>query len=127
MSLAASKPDRRVWLDRALMAALLTFVVAGLAGLAAATGWEATLDQVTMLSLGALGTLLGLSLINYGARALRWHLFARTLAVPTTAARNHLHYLAGFAMAVTPGRVGELIRLRWLARRRRAVDPWLAR
>jgi uncharacterized protein (TIRG00374 family) len=106
----------RAWRDRALMLGLLALVVAGLAGLAAGTGWADTWAQVSKLSLGGVLVLLALSLVNYLLRALRWHLYALRLGLPTSLARDATHFLGGFAMSVTPGRVGELVRMRWLRR-----------
>ncbi len=111
----ANTKRKGIW-DHLLMIALLGAVFMGLIGLATATGWEETLAQVSKLSLGALVFLLALSLGNYGMRALRWHLFARQLGLKTGLSTNTKHYLGGFAMTVTPGRVGELIRMRWLNR-----------
>jgi len=102
--------------DRLVLAGLLTLVVIGLAGLAAATGWQETLDQIAKLGAPQIAALLAFSLINYAFRGLRWHLFARRLGLPTRLAQDMRHFLGGFAMSATPGRVGELVRMRWLRR-----------
>lgn len=102
--------------DGALMVGLLTLVLIGLFGAAAATGWEETLAQMSKLTLWQMGVLLLLSLANYGLRGLRWHLFARKLGLKLRLRDNLRHFLGGFAMTVTPGRVGELVRMRWIAR-----------
>ena len=107
---------KRRWRDIALLACLFAFVVAGLAGLAAATGWEETKQQLLRLSLGQVAILLLLSLFNYIFRAARWHVFSRRLGLKTSPAQSLRHFLGGFAMSVTPGRVGELIRMRWIQR-----------
>lgn len=107
---------QRRWRDYALLAGLFALVLAGMAGLAAATGWQQTLEQIARLTLWQIAVLLALSLVNYGFRGLRWHLFARRLGLPTGVVRNFTHFLGGFAMSVTPGRVGELVRMRWLRR-----------
>ena len=107
---------RRRWRDVAVLAGLFALVLAGLAGLAAATGWEETLAQLAQLGPWQLAALLALSLLNYVFRGLRWHLFAQRLGLATTLAQNLRHFIGGFAMSVTPGRVGELIRMRWLRR-----------
>lgn len=104
------------WRDIALLGALFAFVIAGLAGLAAATGWEETKHQLMQLSLTQILILLALSLVNYLFRGVRWHLFSNRLGLPTTLMQDLRHFLGGFAMSVTPGRVGELIRMRWLRR-----------
>ncbi len=102
--------------DIALMGGLFVLVLAGLLGLAAATGWQETAAQIAKLGIGQLTILLLLSLVNYGFRGLRWHIFSRKLGLPTGFLQDQRHYLGGFAMSVTPGRVGELVRMRWLRR-----------
>ena len=122
MSIAsAHRPPRRPrpapkWRDRAVLFGLLALVVVGLLGAAAATGWAETWAQLRKLSLWQFALLLALSLVNYGLRGLRWHLFVRRLGLAVTLPRSFLHFFAGFAMTVTPGRIGELVRLRWLNR-----------
>ena len=102
--------------DAALLGGLFVLFLAGLIGLAAATGWEETVAQIAKLGWGQLVILLGLSLVNYGFRGLRWHIFSHKLGLGTDFVQNLRHYLGGFAMSVTPGRVGELVRMRWLRR-----------
>lgn len=70
------------WRDIAILAALFAFVIAGLAGLAAATGWEKTKHQLMQLHLGQIAILLCLSLVNYLFRGVRWHFFPIALACP---------------------------------------------
>jgi uncharacterized protein (TIRG00374 family) len=113
---SAVAPAGRAWRDRALMLGLLVLVLAGLGGLAAGTGWAETWAQLSKLTAGAVLALLALSMVNYLLRALRWHLYASRLGLPTSLLRNATHFLGGFAMSVTPGRVGELVRMRWLRR-----------
>ncbi len=108
-------PNRRLR-DILVLAALFGLVLIGLIGLAVATGWEETRAQIAKLSAPELLILLGLSLVNYLFRSLRWHIFARRLGLPTGLVQNIRHFLGGFAMSVTPGRVGELVRMRWLKR-----------
>ncbi|WP_441870597.1 lysylphosphatidylglycerol synthase transmembrane domain-containing protein [Phaeovulum sp. W22_SRMD_FR3] len=102
--------------DRLLIGGLVLALVLGLAGLASATGWREIGAQLARLSVAQLALLLLLSLVNYGLRGLRWHVLARRLGLPTALRQNLRHYLGGFAMAVTPGRLGELVRMRWLRR-----------
>ena len=111
----AAAPPRR-WRDYALLGILVVLVIAGLAGLAAATGWEETLAALSVLTAPEVALLLVLSLVNYLCRGVRWHLFATRLGMPTTLIQDLRHFLGGFAMSVTPGRVGELVRMRWLRR-----------
>lgn len=102
--------------DRVVILGLALLFVAGLIGLAAATGWEETRAQIARLTLLQGAILLALSLVNYLFRGFRWHLFARRLGLVTTLGQDMRHFLGGFAMVVTPGRVGELVRMRWLKR-----------
>lgn len=104
------------WRNTALLGVLFAFVCAGLVGLAAATGWEDTKNQLMQLNASQIAVLLAFSLTNYLLRGARWHLFSNRLGLPTTLTQDLRHFLGGFAMSVTPGRVGELIRMRWLRR-----------
>ncbi|MGR3571864.1 lysylphosphatidylglycerol synthase transmembrane domain-containing protein [Brevirhabdus sp.] len=88
----------------------------GLAGLLTAPGWQAAAAHLTDLHLDQLALLLGLSVVNYLLRGLRWHLFVRRLRLRNSLTLDMVQFLGGFAMTVTPGRVGELVRMRWLHR-----------
>ncbi|QMU57863.1 MAG: flippase-like domain-containing protein [Boseongicola sp.] len=106
----------RRWRDIGLLVGLIVLVVAGLVALALATGWEETLAGLKNLNVAQISILLVLSLVNYGFRGLRWHLFAGRLGLPTKLVANVRQFIGGFAMSVTPGRVGELVRMRWIRR-----------
>jgi uncharacterized protein (TIRG00374 family) len=114
-STASAAPASRLR-DGVVAAGLLGLFLLGLGTLAAATGWHESLAQLAVLTLAQIGLLLLLSLVNYLLRGVRWHLFTRTLGLPTTMSQSLRHFVGGFAMTVTPGRVGELIRLRWIRR-----------
>ena len=43
-------------------------------------------------------------------------MLARAVALPTTFGQNLRHFFGGFAMTATLGRLGELVRLRWIVR-----------
>ena len=94
---------------------LLAFAGLLLAGVML-TGWEDALVALSALGPGKLVILLLLALAHYLIRALRWHILVRTAGVQTSWTTNALHFFGGFAMTATPGRVGELVRLRWLMR-----------
>lgn len=102
--------------DLLILGGLLALFVAGIAGIAATVGWEETWGQLKKLSLWQFAALLGLSMVNYTFRGLRWHLFARRLGLPLKVHQNVLHFMGGFAMTITPGRIGELVRVRWISR-----------
>ncbi|SIS55163.1 uncharacterized protein (TIRG00374 family) [Phaeovulum vinaykumarii] len=99
-----------------LMALMISAVLAGLAGLAAATGWDETWAALERVPAQLVAVLLALSGLNYLLRGLRWHLTAERLGLPTPMKANLRHFIGGFALSVTPGRLGELVRLRWIAR-----------
>lgn len=111
----APVPARRTR-DALVLAGLFGLVLVGLIGLAAATGWEETMAQIARLTWAQVAALLALSLVNYLMRGLRWHMFSRRLGLGTTLIQSLRHFLGGFAMSVTPGRVGELVRMRWIRR-----------
>ncbi|WP_227258164.1 lysylphosphatidylglycerol synthase transmembrane domain-containing protein [Kangsaoukella pontilimi] len=102
--------------DMALLGGLVLLVLAGLVGTAMATGWDETLDALTSLTVLQIVLLLALSLVNYMLRGLRWHLFSSRLGTGLSLLQNLRHFMGGFAMSVTPGRVGELVRMRWIGR-----------
>lgn len=102
----------RLWLSVLVFAVFLV----GLVAIAAATGWEEALAAAGRLTVAEFAILLTLSLGNYLLRGVRWHVFTRAIDLKTPLTTNLLHYIGGFAMTVTPGRIGELVRLRWIWR-----------
>lgn len=102
-------------LERSVGAGALLFAAVAFAA-AAFVGGEDALAQLARLTPAVVGAMLGLSLLNYAARALRWHAFGRRLGVELPFARTALYYMAGFALTTTPGKVGEALRL-WLMAR----------
>ncbi len=113
---APPRPRQTPKRDLLILGGLLALFVVGIVGIAATVGWEETLAQLQKLSLGQFIILLALSMVNYTFRGLRWHLFARRLGLPLRVHQNVLHFMGGFAMTITPGRIGELVRVRWISR-----------
>ncbi len=111
-----SKARARARRDRLVLWGLMGLMALGVAGLAQATGWRELAVQLARITPGQIALLLGLSLVNYLLRGLRWHLFARRLGLQTGLGQDLRHFLGGFAMSVTPGRLGELVRMRWIRR-----------
>jgi len=109
-------PRARLTRDRMILAGFGVLLVVGLIGLISGTGWRDMAAQIARIETWQIAVLLALSLANYGLRALRWHVFTRRLGLRTSLVQNILHFIGGFAMSVTPGRVGELVRMRWLLR-----------
>ena len=101
--------------DLLVLLGLMALFVIGFIGLAASIGWEETWSQLRMLSFVQILGLLSLSMINYTLRGVRWHLFSRRLGLPLELRHNIVHFMGGFAMTITPGRIGELVRVRWIS------------
>jgi uncharacterized protein (TIRG00374 family) len=55
-------------------------------------------------------TALGLALVNYFLRALRWHYYLRCLGLKRNLAFSLMTFMAGLALTVSPGKVGELVK-----------------
>src|SRR4051794_23641459 len=52
----------------------------------------------------------GLALCNYLVRFLRWHYYLRVLGLEVPAGESLLVFLGGFALTVTPGKLGEAVK-----------------
>lgn len=105
-----------------LVLLLVSVAILGLMMLASAD-FDFTRIQAlfTRLGLALVSILLLLSCVNFTLRALRWHWFTRRLGLAVPFSGSIVNYLAGFSMGVTPGRMGELIRL-WLLRRSHGIS-----
>jgi uncharacterized membrane protein YbhN (UPF0104 family) len=60
---------------------------------------------------------LALAAANYGLRFAKWQLYLRTLALEVPARDSLEIFLAGFALTVTPGKVGEVLKAYLLRQR----------
>lgn len=79
------------------------------------SGWHEVIDAASRIGLTGLSIALGLSLINYGLRFIRWHYYLGLLGHPVSVASDLKIYLTGFALTTTPGKAGEMIRSVFLA------------
>ncbi|WP_425093862.1 lysylphosphatidylglycerol synthase transmembrane domain-containing protein [Tropicimonas sp. S265A] len=113
---AAAAPDlaARARFRRTALALGAFLVVIALAMVL--TGWEKAVEALVTLGAMKILALCVLAGGHYVLRALRWHMMVRAGGIPTGAGQNFRHYFGGFAMTATPGRLGELVRLRWLKR-----------
>jgi uncharacterized protein (TIRG00374 family) len=100
---------------RSTLIVLAIFVACGVLAFFTASG-EDIWHQITLLSFAQIGILLALSLVNYSFRATRWFLYGRALGLDLGLWQVMRHYLGGFALTMTPGRLGELVRIRWINR-----------
>lgn len=77
----------------------------------------AALKKITPLQFAGL---LGLSLLNYFGRTIRWYMFSKQLGVHISLGLTTIYYIAGFSMTATPAKAGEALRL-WFLRRAHGV------
>ena len=101
------------WLSRIGPAALLIVFMYFLAKSYAGNEWLIQIKKTPPDLLIFLGLL---SLSNYLLRTLRWFLLFRAVGVDLSFKTTFYSYFSGFSMAVTPGKIGEVIRI-WVLRR----------
>lgn len=71
-------------------------------------------EGLRRLGAGGAALVLGLSLLNYVLRFLRWHWYVGHLGKAPPLLHHGLIYLAGFALTVSPGKAGEAVRALYL-------------
>lgn len=64
-----------------------------------------------------LAAALGLALVNYLLRYLRWAIYLRALDIRVSHSVSASVFVAGLALSITPGKAGELLKSVWLNRR----------
>lgn len=86
----------------------------------AGVGWfldtRAVLAALSSMSLGYVPLILGLAVTNYVFRFVKWQYYLRVIGVAVPARESLAIYLAGFMMAVTPGKLGEVLKAYLLKR-----------
>lgn len=73
-------------------------------------GWENVLYAIQQVGPLGIVAALGLSLMNYGVRFLRWQYLLKVLGYSVPWAPSLRIYMAGFSLTTTPGKTGEAIR-----------------
>ena len=102
-----------------------------LVGLAVFADARELAQRLREFDLAILVPVLALSLVNYGLRFVRWHVYLLALGIRLPAGRSLAVVLVGFLLSVTPGKAGELGKA-WLVRElgggpaRRAIPAVLA-
>ncbi|MEO0342124.1 MAG: lysylphosphatidylglycerol synthase transmembrane domain-containing protein [Pseudomonadota bacterium] len=104
-----------------LFVVVMGFIGAELATSSANGVWQ-KLGQITALQWAAV---LCLALLNYLLRGLRWQIYLKRLDLHLPLLKSIYHYLGGFAFTLTPARVGELVRLHWVAEATGRKEPAL--
>jgi uncharacterized protein (TIRG00374 family) len=95
--------------------AVLSLVVVTAVYLAALVWIDARTGMLRLAPqlVGVLGVMIGLTVVSWLLRFLRWHWLMRRAGFSPCWWRALLAYLSGFAFTATPGKVGELIRIRY--------------
>lgn len=96
------------------LAILLVVSISYLATLLALDRGRSAFDRLAEIAPILPGLALA-SFVSYALRFARWRRLLASIGYPTPLARGFLAYLAGFAFTATPGKVGELIRIRYFA------------
>jgi uncharacterized protein (TIRG00374 family) len=73
-------------------------------------GWAEVADALRSFSWWAALGGLGLAAANYLVRFLRWQYYLRVLGLAVPAGESLLVFLGGFALTVTPGKLGEAVK-----------------
>lgn len=68
---------------------------------------------------------IGLTAVNATIRFGKWHYYCHRIGAHPTLSESALIFVAGFALTVTPGKTGELLKAYFLSRRT-GVDAWRA-
>lgn len=99
------------------MGKLITRVVLGIAaGVAVYVGFSIwanagrVADALARFHWGAAAAACALALGNYAVRFVRWQYYLRVLGLAVPAADSGMVFLAGFALTVTPGKLGEAVK-----------------
>ena len=79
-------------------------------GMVIFSDFNAVRTSIAKLGISGWGVILGLSLVNYCLRAVRWELYLKKLGYHLPSLLSLAYYLGGFAFTTTPGKAGETIR-----------------
>jgi uncharacterized protein (TIRG00374 family) len=93
-----------VWSVLLSTVAYLAFVLWG------GGGWQSLVESADRFGLAGIALILGLSLVNYVLRHIRWELYLRRLGHRLPWWRGFTIYMAGFALTTTPARIGQALR-----------------
>lgn len=103
------------WGYRALIVSIV-LSAAGYLGLSVWAGWRDLFNAVSSVGLAGTAVALGLSLLNYVLRFVRWQRYLRLLGHKVPWWPSLRIYMAGFALTTTPAKAGELVRSIFLKR-----------
>jgi len=81
-------------------------------------------EHCTKLTMAQIGGLLGVSSLNFVFRFIRWGYYLRRLKLVVPFSESVLIFLAGFAMSLSPGKLGEVLKSVML---RASIDAAMSR
>jgi uncharacterized protein (TIRG00374 family) len=93
---------------RLVVAAII--VVAAIAALSITGDLRGVWDRVGTFAWWTFGVAIALSLANYAVRYVRWALYLRICAIEVPTSSRVGVFVAGLSLAITPGKVGELVK-----------------
>lgn len=102
-----------------LMQAAIIAVIA-FAGISIYTDMSSLGERLSGFGWWAFAAALALALFNYALRFVRWTLYLRKAEVPLETGLSIRIFLSGFALSITPGKLGELVKC-YLIREFRSV------
>lgn len=102
------------------LAALVAAVAVGIWG-----DWGHLAAAMGRFAWTAIPIALLLTLVNYALRFGKWHYYVRRIGARPTLLESLLIFVAGFALAVTPGKTGEFLKA-YLLHRRCGAPAWKA-
>jgi uncharacterized protein (TIRG00374 family) len=97
------------WNPRQLASAM-ALAGAGYLGVALWGGWSEMLAASRRIGTAGICFALALSLVNYCLRFLRWQLYLDALGHHVATRASAAIYFGGFALTITPGKAGEIMR-----------------
>lgn len=89
---------------------LIALGVALFAGISIYTDLDKVGASLAEFQWWALGAALALALLNYLLRFVRWRFYLRSAEIDLDFRRSALVFLSGFALSITPGKLGELFK-----------------
>ncbi len=110
-SLSINWQAKLPWIALSIAAAALLYLA-----LATWAGWADIASGASQIGLIVICQVLGLSLLNYGLRFIRWQGYLNAMKCPIPWFESLRIYVAGFALTTSPGKAGEAIRGVFLAK-----------
>jgi uncharacterized protein (TIRG00374 family) len=92
------------------LAIAMALAAAGYLGVALWGGWSEMIAAARRVGMAGICAALALSLLNYYLRFVRWQLYLRALGYRVANRVSAPIYFGGFALTVTPGKAGEMMR-----------------